>query len=232
MQKILVLVSLCFLFSCGNDKDKLIVKGNIKGLKKGTVYLRKANDTMLSTVDSLVINGNSQFELKSNIESPEMYFLYLDKNDSKKDRISFFADKGVTEINTTRKNFAIEVDIKGSKQQEVLEKYLAMMAKFNDKNLDLIQDRFAAIKANDTALGNKTEKTINSLLKRRVLYTVNFAINNKESEVAPYLALTELYNANIKLLDTVNNSLAPSIKSSLYGMELQKFIDKIKETEK
>ena len=232
MQKILVLLSVVFFFSCGNDADKLTVKGHIKGLKKGTLYLKKANDTTLVTVDSLVINGNPEFELSSDIESPEMFYLYLDKNDNKEDRISFFGDKGVTEINTTLKNFVLDAKINGSKQQEILENYLLMMAKFNNKNLDLIKENIDAKIANDSALITKTENTYNSLVKRKYLYTVNFAINNKDSEVAPYLALTEIYDANIKLLDTINNSLTPEIKSSLYGKELQKFIEKIKVEEK
>jgi len=45
----------------------------------------------------------TQFELKSDIEFPEVYFLYLNKNDNKEERITFFADKGITEINTTLK---------------------------------------------------------------------------------------------------------------------------------
>ncbi len=232
MQKLLVLLGLLLIFSCGNDNDKLIVKGNIKGLKKGTIYLKKAKDSTLVTLDSVTINGNSQFELKSKIDIPELYFLYLDKNDNEDERISFFADKGITEINTSLENFVYGAKIKGSKQQEVLEEYLTMMSKFNDKNLELIKENFDASVANDTALANKTKKMHDGLLRRKYLYTVNFAINNKDSEVAPYLALTELYNANIKLLDTINNSLIPPIKSSLYGKKLHAFVSKIKVEEK
>lgn len=232
MQKLLVLLGLFLVFSCGNDNDKLTVKGNIKGLKKGTVYLKKIKDSVLVTLDSVAINGSSQFELKSDIEIPELYFLYLDKNDNEDERISFFANKGITEINTSLENFAYGAKIKGSKQQDVLEEYLTMMSKFNDQNLELIKENFDASVAKDTALANKTKKMYDGLLRRKYLYTVNFAINNKDSEVAPYLALTELYNANIKLLDTINNSLTPPIKSSLYGKELQVFISKIKIEEK
>jgi len=60
---------------------------------------------------------------------------------------------------------------------------------------------------------------------------VNFALNNKDSEVAPYLALTEIYNAKINLLDTINNSLTPKVKASKYGKDLQAFVDNIKATE-
>ena len=65
-----------------------------------------------------------------------------------------------------------------------------------------------------------------------VLTKINFALNNKDSEVAPYLALTEIYNAQIKYLDTINTSLTPEVKTSKYGKKLQLFIDNIKKYEK
>tara|TARA_R110002033_G_scaffold1173_5_gene11021 strand:- start:1167 stop:1322 length:156 start_codon:yes stop_codon:yes gene_type:complete len=49
--------------------------------------------------------------------------------------------------------------------------------------------------------------------------------------VAPYLALTEIYNAQVKYLDTISNSLTPKVKDSKYGKELQSFIKTIKNTE-
>ena len=60
--------------------------------------------------------------------------------------------------------------------------------------------------------------------KRKYLYTVNFALNNKDSEVAPYIALSEIYDANINLLDTINKVLTPEIKASKYGKKLEEFI--------
>jgi len=232
MQKLLILLSVCFLFSCGNKtSDTLIVKGAIKGLKKGTVYLKKANDSTLAIIDSILVGKDSNFRLQTTIESPEVFYLSLDKNDSDENRITFFGDKGITEINTTLKQFTYDAEIKGSKQQETLEEYLSMNSKFKNKNLELIKESFEALKDNDTALINQTEKTYKNLEKRKYLYTVNFAISNNDSEVAPYLALTELYNANIKFLDIVNDTLTPRVKASNYGKELQRFIDKIKKEE-
>ncbi|MEJ6792295.1 MAG: DUF4369 domain-containing protein [Lacinutrix sp.] len=228
MQRLFILLSLCFVFSCGNEtSNKLTVKGNIKGLKKGTVYLKKANDTSLVTLDSMTVNGNSNFKLQTTIDSPEIFYLYLDKNDNDENRIIFFGDKGITEINTSLKRFNYDAKIKGSSQQETFEEYLSVASKFNNRNLELIKESFDAIKDNDTALINETEKTYKKLEKRKYLYTANFAINNRDSEVAPYLALTELYNANIKFLNIVNDTLTPMIKASTYGKELQRFIDKI-----
>ncbi|TYA71350.1 DUF4369 domain-containing protein [Seonamhaeicola marinus] len=232
MKKVLVFLLALIAISCGKEQRDLVVKTNVKGLKKGTVYLKKAKDTVLVTVDSIVVNGTPQFELYSDLDSPEVFFLYLDKNSKIEDRITFFADKGVTEINTTVKNFAFDAKIKGSEQQKVLEEYLAVLSKLNNKNLDLIKENFEAQKAGDTAKINQIEKQYKASIRRKYLYTVNFAVNHSNSEVAPYLALTEAYNANINLLDTINNALTPKVKTSKYGKALDKFIKDIKEESK
>lgn len=218
--------------ACGKDQSDLTVIANIQGLKKGTVYLKKIQDTLLVTVDSIVVNGNPKIELHSDLEEPEVFFLYLDKNSRETDRITFFADKGITEINTTLKNFAFDVDIKGSEQQKVMEEYKTLISKMNNRNLEVIKEQFEAQQANDTARFSKLRNEAKSSVKRKYLYTVNFALNNKDSEVAPYLALTEIYNARVDLLDTINQSLTPKIKSSKYGKELDKFILDIKAAEK
>lgn len=231
MKKFSFLFLAFLIISCNEKQHDLIVKGHIKDLKKGTIYLKKVNDTVLVTVDSLVVNGNSQFELHSNIESPEIFFLYLDKNSSEKDRITFFADKGITEINTSLKNFVYDAKINGSAQQKTLEEYQAIMSRMQNRNLELIKEHFEAQKDKDTAKIKALEKESDNSLKRKYLYTVNFALNNKDSEVAPYLALSEIYNARVHFLDTINNSLTPKVKNSKYGKELQLFIDKIKTSE-
>ena len=232
MKKTAFLLFALLIMACGEKQHDLVVKTNIKGLKKGTVYLKKIEDTTLVTVDSLVLKGNSIFELYSPIDTPEIFYLYLDKHSNEKDRISFFADKGITEINTTLKNFVYDAKIKGSEQQTTLEEYKAIISKINNRNLDLIKEQFEAQISGDTAKFNAVQKESDGALKRKYLYTVNFAINNNNSEVAPYLALTEIYDAHIKYLDTINNSLTPKVKASKYGKELASFIQKIKIDEK
>ncbi|KAB1068255.1 DUF4369 domain-containing protein [Tamlana haliotis] len=231
MKKISILLLAAILCSCGNNNNDLTVKTHIKGLKKGTVYLKKVEDTVLVTVDSVVVNGNPSFELHSKIESPEMFYLDLDKNSTEQDRIGFFADKGITEINTTLKNFVYDAKIKGSKQQEILEQYKALISKANNRNLEIIKEKYEAQMAKDTVKYAALEKEESSSLKRKYLYTVNFALQHKDSEVAPYLALSEIYNARIDLLDTINKSLTPEVKASKYGVELDNFVKDIKERE-
>jgi hypothetical protein len=102
---------------------------------------------------------------------------------------------------------------------------------FQNQRLEFIKKDFEAKKAKDEKLIEKLEKDYQRLVRRRVLYTTNFALTNADTEVAPYIALTEMYDASLKMLDTVNNSLSTEIKASDYGKRFQEYLDKIKKNE-
>ncbi|UJH92412.1 DUF4369 domain-containing protein [Antarcticibacterium sp. 1MA-6-2] len=222
------------LIACSTKENNFKVSGSVKGLKKGTLYLQKIEDTMLVNVDSVVIKGDANFVLEDYLESPQIMYLYLDKVDNVQydDRIEFFAEEGEVTINTTLKNFEIDAKVNGSANQEKLAEYRQMMRRFNDKNLELIQQNFEAQRDENDSLLLKTNEAYDQLLKRKYLYTVNFAINNKNLELAPYLALSEVFDANIKYLDTIYISMTPQVQKSMYGKELKDFLQERRRLEK
>ncbi len=213
---VLILVS-----ACTNDSSKnFTLKGNIKGLKKGVVYLQKEKDSTVVTLDSIVINGNPNFTLSTNLEEPILLYLRLNKKDNAEHYIPFFADKGVTEITTSLKHFNYDAKIKGSKQQQLLEDYLKVIYQYNTTNLELIKASFLAQKDNNTRLIDSINLKSQQLLKRKYSYTIQYALNNKNSEVAPYITFYEIPNANPIYLDSIYNGLTPEIKNSVYGKKL------------
>ena len=232
MKHTLFILSFLMIFSCSKKENDLIVKGTVKGLKKGTIYLQKVSDTTLMAVDSVSILGDSSFELHSELDTPEMYYLYLDKNDNSENRISFFADKGTTEINTTLKNFVFDANIVGSKQQEVLLEYNKMIKQFNNKSLDLIKANFEAQKEQDQAMSDSLKGVLERYNSSRFKYALNFTMSHLDSEVTPYIVLTDMYHANIKVLDTIYNNLDTKVLNSKYGIELKNFIENVKFKEK
>ncbi|WP_158838094.1 DUF4369 domain-containing protein [Polaribacter sp. L3A8] len=230
MKKIITLLVLSILIvACSSKKEgNMIVKGQIKGLKKGTLYLQKMKDTLLVSVDSVNLLGSDKFILTDNVESPVLYYLTFDGNTTNK-RILFFGEKGTITINDNVAEFGFNPEISGSKNQEILDKYNKIKRQFQDQRLEFIQKDFNAKKENDEALVLQLEKDYQKLTKRRVLFTTNFAINNADTEVAPYIALTEMYDASLKMLDTVNNSLSENVKNSDYGKRFQEYLTKIKQ---
>ena len=226
-KSLLFIIVISLVISCGKSHEgNMLVKGNIDGLKKGTLYLQKIKDTLLITVDSIQLKGESNFILSDNVESPEMYYITLGEISNEK--MAFFGEKGEITVSSKLAKLATSLKITGSSNQVVLDEYKAMIQKFNGKQLDLIKAKFDAMKDSDSEAQLETEVAERNLIKRRYLYTTNFALTHADTEVAPYLALTELYNANIKLLDTINNSLSEKIKISKYGSQLNDFVQKIK----
>ena len=233
MRKIVLLfIATLVVFACTEERQtNMTVKGQIKGLKKGKLYLQKMNDTLLVSVDSLALNGSDLFELKDFVSSPVLYYLTFDGNTSERS-ILFFGEEGEIEINDNVENFGLSPEIKGSKNQEILDKYNKVRRRFQDENLELIKRNFEAQKAKDDAQVKKVEDDYKRLERRKILYTANFAISNAAYEVAPYLALTEMYNATLPLLDTVHNALSDKVKNSIYGKKFQVYLDNIKKEEK
>jgi len=233
MKKTAGLLILLMIISCGKNEPNLTVTGSIKGLKKGTLYLQQLQDTVLIVKDSVNYNGEDTYMLTSDLEAPEMLYLTLDKNAGDDiPRIAFFAVPGIIEINTTLKHFEFDAKITGSPLQIKLEEFNDIASRFNDQNLELIKAKFDAQKSGDSSKINKANKDSDNLLRRKYLYAINFAVNNKDSEIAPYIALAEIYNANVKYLDTIYNALPKNIANSKYGVELDKFIKERKEEEK
>lgn len=208
-----------------DDTSNFTLKGTIKGLKKGTVYLQIDGDSSVINLDSLKITGESTFELQTNLEEPRLLYLKLFKNDGEEHFIPFFGDKGITEINTSLKNFNFDAQIKGSKQQDILNTYLGVMESYKNQNLDLIEATFLAQKDSDTVAFDSINKLSEKLIKRKYSYTIQYAMNNYNNEIAPYLALYEVPSANPIYIDSIYNKLTDSIKASFYGKKLKEFID-------
>ena len=232
MKKIIVvLVVSILMIACSSKKDgNMIVEGTIKGLKKGTLYLQKMNDTAIISMDSVNVLGDGNFRLTDNVESPVMYYLTYDGNANDK-RILFFGGKGTITINDNMSTFGFSPEITGSPNQLVLDKFLKINNQFKNQRLEFIKKEFDARQSKNTDLIENLEEDYNRMIKRKYLYTTNFALSNSDSEAAAYIALTELYDANIKLLDTINKKLSMDVKNSIYGKRLDKYISKIKSEE-
>jgi hypothetical protein len=215
---IAVIVIAIAVTSCQKENtSNFTLKGSIKNLKKGVVYLQKDGDSSIVNLDSMVIKGQPEFILSTDIDEPILLYLKLSKNDDKEHYIPFFADKGITEITTSLDQFSRDAKIIGSTQQAQLEDYLKLMSDFNNSNLDLIKANFLAQKSNDTKTSDSLIERSNRLLKLKYAATINFALNHNDSEVSPYLALYEIPNTTVKYLDTIYNNLTAPIKQSYYG---------------
>jgi hypothetical protein len=233
---ILAFVSATLLLSCAEEKKSeknFVLTGNIKGLQKGTLYIQRVVDTALLAIDTIVINGNSQFISDFDLKSPEMLYLFLDRgvSNSLDNNIPFFAEPGKMTLETSLDFFTADVKITGSKNQALYDDYRKVVSRFIDQDLDLVEAKFKAYKENNTAELEKIQTKQDAILKRKYLYTTNFAVNNGKYEVAPYVTLAEIYDINMKYLDTIQKTMSPKVAKSMYGKKLNDFIVERKKQE-
>lgn len=231
-KSILALITLALVVSCNKKelKGNLTITGNVKGLKEGTLYIQKFIDTALVAIDTIKIDGSSHFESNLDLKSPEMLYLFLDRgvSNSLDNNLMFFAEPGIINIETNLDGFLSEAKITGSKNHNLYEDYKKTTSRYKDENLELIEKKFKAIKRKDLKAIDSLTKLQDLNLKRKYLFAVNFAMNNKDHEIAPYIALAEVYDINVKYLDTIKNAMSPKVAQSLYGKKLTEYVANIK----
>jgi hypothetical protein len=232
MKKLLLaLLSLFIIASCENKPEtNLQITGVVKGLQKGTLYLKKMGDSTFITLDSMKIDGKSEFESNIDLKSPEMLYLFLDRGETKSgdDNLMFFGEPGKINIATDLDYFYSKAVITGSKNNELFENYKKITSKYNEQQLELTVAKINALKNKQMDLIASIEEKSSVITKRKYLYAINFAVTNKDYEVAPYIALSEINDATVKYLDTIQKSMSPKVAKSRYGVMLTKYVGEIK----
>ena len=217
------------LVSCSSPKKDMQVTVEVKNLKKGTLYLERVQDSVMVAVDSIFLGREEAVVLQADLDHPELFYILLDRNQTNDidNRIPFFGHAGEISIETTLDDYVTKAEVSGSPTQEIYNAYLRVIRQFKNEELDLLAAYLQAqISQNSDSLTLVEQQTA-SLSKRKILFTVNFAVNNANSVVAPYLALSELPKVSKSFLDTIAASMSDDVANSRYGMLLTDFLSEL-----
>lgn len=236
MRKIILALAATTAFIACDKKENestLHITGKINGLKQGKLYIQHIADSNLVVLDSLIIKGNSNFESNINLSEPEMLYLTLDRGISKSmdNMLPFFAEPGTIKIETDLNEFYAKAKITGSKNNDLYNDYLKIKQRYADEQNKTMSLILLAKKTNSLQKLDSLNLRAEKLTTRNYLDAINFSVNNAKHEVAPYIALTEIYDANIKYLDTIQKSMSPEVAKSKYGKQLSTFISERKKLE-
>jgi hypothetical protein len=105
-----------------------------------------------------------------------------------------------------------------------MEEYISIIRKFNFENLDLLEIYYDSQIKGDNKRFDSVNDAINNLIKRKYLYSLNFATTNADYEISPFIVTTEIPDANKELLKQVYDKFNDSIKVSKYGKLLMEII--------
>lgn len=236
MKKIISLLTIIILISsCGSDNGvdgTVTVNGTIDGLKVGTVFLQRVEDSVLTTLDSVALDGSSDFSLSGTLEEPQIMYIHLDVKDGSKydDRFMFFAEDTVLTLQSKLEDFENEVVISGSENHDILTEFNVNKKRLNEVYTELVK-RSMIISAKDNpdpAELEKLDTDYEKYLRKKVLYAINFAQRFKDKEVAPFILISEAFDANPILLDSSFHKMPKKIQTSRYGKQLSELIERSK----
>lgn len=225
---ILSLTTALVLMSCAekNADANTHIAGTIKGFSSGMVYLQQMNDSTLVTIDSVQMKSDSKFKFDFNLDSPQLMYLELNRGTTKSidNNLPLFVEPGSITVDSDLEHFYANAKITGSKNHQLFEEFQKINTKYKGELLDISKEKFDAVRFNRLHDVDSIDNKFDQKLKRKYLYGINFAITNKDFEVAPFIALSELSDANIKYLDTINKSISPKVAQSKYGKILNEYI--------
>jgi thiol-disulfide isomerase/thioredoxin len=210
----LLLLLFCIsLTSCINqDRDTFTISGEIKGLDQGTVSLYNLEETGQKLIVSSDIN-NGKFTLKGKITLPEMVLL---KTEGKMLGVTFFLQAGKIRFiaNADSLNGA---SITGSESNDLYQNFHEEMQRYDEQSRHILE-RYVQAKSNsDTSLMNNLFAANTEVDKERILFIRTFIKQNRESNVAVYIAATQLiYSMEADDLEQVTNDFPPRLKDSKY----------------
>lgn len=220
---------IALLGSCSSPKKDMQVIVEVKDLKKGKLFLERVQDSGLVAVDSIFLGREETVVLQADLDHPELFYIFLDRNetDDIDNRIPFFGQAGEVSIQTTLDDYVTKAEVSGSPTQEIYNSYLRVIRRFNNEELDLFAAYLQAQLSENTDSLAIVEQQTASLSKRKILFTVNFAVNNSNSVVSPYLALSELSTVSKSLLDTIAASMSEDVANSRYGKLLTEYLSEL-----
>ena len=126
-------------------------------------------------------------------------------------------------------NYKRSFELKGKKNIELIKEFQNFEKQFLSKIYDLEDKKNLSIELNDQKGIDSIQKLLDNLMFKSYMFTTNFAINNSDHEVAPYLALKKIADARLILLEAIEEKLTEEVKKSKYGKKFLKFLESRRE---
>lgn len=215
------------LLSCsGKQPDEFRIRGKVKGVESGLIYLQKVEEGTWIKIDSAIIKSGS-FSFTGSQAQPEIRYLVLKGGNSS---VPFF--NGNYEIDMVVDLDTVENSIvKGSPDQDIYQQYVKKSEELSAKSDAIYESWKKAKAANDTAAMESLNKQSEEMEGQEKQMIVDFAKEHRTSVVAPYLVIKNGWQFDLKELQDLAAAMDTSLKRSIYQQSIIRRIDILKSVE-
>jgi hypothetical protein len=216
MKKFIIII-FAIICSCLSDKDEINISGEIKGLNNSFIYLIQPNSNTLLDSSKVV---NEKFNLTAYINEPLELVLKIQSKDSE-NIFSFISEPSAKIIFTSSKEkFEFNGKIENSDLNYEFEKLNSHINRYNDIDLQILEQLIqASIENNKKKYDSLNEERL-KVDQKKILFIVNYCLNNNTNILSPYLAYKYKNNINLGFLENIYQNLSEEMRETYYGRKL------------
>ena len=205
------------MYSCLSDKDEIKISGEIKGLNNSFIYLIQPNSNTLLDSSKVV---NEKFNLTAYINEPLELVLKIQSKDSE-NIFSFISEPSAKIIFTSSKEkFEFNGKIENSDLNYEFEKLNSHINRYNDIDLQMLEQQIqASIENNKKKYDSLNEERL-KVDQKKILFIVNYCLNNNTNILSPYLAYKYKNNINLGFLENIYQNHSEEMRETYYGRKL------------
>ena len=216
MKKFIIII-FAIICSCLSDKDEINISGEIKGLNNSFIYLIQPDSSTLLDSSKVV---NEKFDLTAYINEPLELVLKIQSKDSE-NIFSFISEPSAKIIFTSSKEkFEFNGKIENSDLNYEFEKLNGHINRYNDIDLQMLEQQIqASIENNNKKYDSLNEERL-KVDQKKILFIVNYCLNNNTNILSPYLAYKYKNNINLGFLENIYQNLSEEMRETYYGRKL------------
>ena len=216
MKKFTIII-FAILCSCLSDKDEINISGEIKGLNNSFIYLIQPDSNTLLDSSKVV---NEKFDLNGYINEPLELVLKIQSKDSE-NIFSFISEPSAKIIFTSSKEkFEFNGKIENSDLNYEFEKLNDHINRYNDIDLQMLEQQIQASIENNTKKYDSLNEERLKVDQKKILFIVNYCLNNNTNILSPYLAYKYKNNINLGFLENIYQNLSEEMRETYYGRKL------------
>jgi len=216
MKKFIIII-FAIICSCLSDKDEINISGEIKGLNSSFIYLIQPDSNTLLDSSKVV---NEKFDLTAYINEPLELVLKIQSKDSE-NIFSFISEPSAKIIFTSSKEkFEFNGKIENSDLNYEFEKLNGHINRYNDIDLQMLEQQIQASIENNTKKYDSLNEERLKVDQKKILFIVNYCLNNNTNILSPYLAYKYKNNINLGFLEKIYQNLSEEMRETYYGRKL------------
>jgi hypothetical protein len=163
---------------------------------------------------------NEKFDLTAYINEPLELVLKIQSKDSE-NIFSFISEPSAKiKFTSSKEKFEFNGKMENSDLNYEFEKLNSYINRYSDIDLQMLEQQIQASTENNKKKYDSLNEERLKVDQKKILFIVNYCLNNNSNILSPYLAYKYKDNINLGYLENIYQNLSEEMRETYYGSKL------------